>query len=62
LIKKYSSIFHNLNSEPIIFVSSKDEEETGSAGEQPDSNTLYGYTTKGRLSSLPFSFAGILYC
>jgi len=26
----------------------KEEEDTGSAGEQPASNTLYGYTAKGK--------------
>ena len=32
------------------------EEDTGSAGEQPASNTLYGYTEKGKALLSSFSF------
>jgi len=37
----------------------KEEEDTGTAGEQPDSNTLYGYTAKGKASGSSFFIAGI---
>jgi hypothetical protein len=56
LIKKYSVIFHNNNSVPVIFVFCKDEEETGTAGEQPDSNTLYGYTARREAFKSSFFF------
>jgi hypothetical protein len=36
--------------------SCKEKEDAGSAGEQPASNTLYGYTAKGKAFCLPFSF------
>ena len=46
----------------IIFVSCREEVETGTAGEQPASNTLYGYTAKEKVSAFFFcSFAGFLY-
>jgi len=46
----------------IIFVYCREEGETGNAGEQPASNTLYGYTAKEKVSAFFFcSFAGFLY-
>src|SRR5665647_2399356 len=43
----FEQFFEELHLMRIIFVC-KEEEDTGSAGEQPDSNTLYGYTAKGK--------------
>jgi len=37
-------IFQTFYFQNINFTCSKEEEDTGSAGEQPVSNTLYGYT------------------
>lgn len=38
----------------ITFVYCREKEETGNAGEQPASNTLYGYTAKEKASAFFF--------
>jgi len=40
----------------ITFVSCREEGETGTAGEQPASNTLYGYTAKEKVTAFFFMF------
>ena len=54
--------FQVLNFKMIIFIYCREEGETGNAGEQPASNTLYGHTAKEKVSAFFFcSFAGFLY-
>ena len=54
--------FQVLNFKMITFIYCREKGETGNAGEQPASNTLYGYTAKEKVSAFFFcSFAGFLY-
>jgi len=48
--------FQVLNFKMIIFIYCREEGETGNAGEQPASNTLYGYTAKEMVSTFFFLF------